>query len=65
MRERRSAITSYLRISDFSTAPSPNQPPVGTPVKVTDLPEGDTVVILMMPSTTPSQCSARSPLWQT
>jgi hypothetical protein len=34
-------------------------------VNVTDLPDGETVVILTTPSTTPSQCSAISPLWQT
>src|SRR3954463_15441542 len=53
----RKAITSYLRGSVFNTEPSPNQPPVSKPVKVTVFPSGDTLLIFNKPSDTPIQWS--------
>src|SRR5439155_23522210 len=61
----RSATPSYSRRSFLSSAPSPNQPPVGTAMKLTDLPSGETLATLTNPSSTPIQCSADSPLRQT
>src|SRR5450830_1773507 len=58
-------MVSYLRGSRFSSEPSPNQLPGGTPIKVMALPEAEKLFIFTMPLMMPIQFSTGSPLRQT
>src|SRR5512140_1773129 len=61
----RSVTTSYLRNLSLRSDPSPNQPPLVTPVNVVVFPSGVTLVIFTRPSMRPIQCSTGSPLRHT